>query len=478
VTTGSLEALRKYTQAIRAGDFGGDRAKAVTLLEEAVALDTGFATAYRTLGFYLGTLGERQRQVEALTKAFLHGDRQTDRERDHTRGLYYTMVTYELDKAAGAYRAALESYPEDSLALINLGNLYVELRQPARAEELLRRAIRLDSGASMAYLNLTGVQVALGRRPEAELTFERAAKRFLDNPTIEWWGIELASSGGDYRTAEARARSFKERHGESPGYRALASQELADLATVRGRLAEAERHWRDAMNAHAEAGPGSAAYLGAVVSLGFLDMWFRRDPARGLKELERALAQYPLDSLKLLDRPYLSLAFAYASAGKPQRARALLAEYERAVEPAMRRGEEPLRHRAWGYVAMAEGRHGDAIAEFRSYAAGAGGWCESCGLPALARAYDGSGEPDSAIAIYERYVRTPMVAGRLSEDAAELAGIYKRLGELYEQRGERAKARDYYTRFVELWDDCDPDLRPRVAEVRRRLVELGNERAG
>jgi tetratricopeptide (TPR) repeat protein/tRNA A-37 threonylcarbamoyl transferase component Bud32 len=474
VTTSSLEALRKYTQAVRAGDFGGDHAKAVTLLEEAVALDTGFATAYRTLGVYLGILGERERQIKAHTKAFLHGDRGSTRERDHTRAWYYSEVTYELDKAASVYRAILESYPEDSLALGNLGILYVEFRQPARAEELFRRLIALNSGAANPYLNLTGAQVALGRRPEAEQTFERVAKRFPDNPTVKWWGIELASSGGDYRTAEARARALRERHGESAAYRAIASQELADLATVRGRLAEAKRHWRDAMDAYAEAA-NAAAYLRAAVSLGLLDVWLRREPTRALKEVERALAQYRLDSLKPLDRPYLWLAVAYASVGKPQQARVLLAEYERAVEPVLRRSEEPSRRRAWGYVAAAEGRHVDALAEFRSYAAGAGGWCAICGLPELGRAYDHAGKADSAVAIYERYVRTPSLWLRLSTDAPVLAGIYKRLGELYEARGEREKARNYYSHFIELWKQCDPELGPRVAEARRRLISLNGE---
>ena len=34
--------------------------------------------------------------------------------------------------------------------------------------------------------------------------------------------------------------------------------------------------------------------------------------------------------------------------------------------------------------------------------------------------------------------------------AAELAAAYKRLGELYQQRGDRDQARMYYSRFVEL----------------------------
>jgi len=51
----------------------------------------------------------------------------------------------------------------------------------------------------------------------------------------------------------------------------------------------------------------------------------------------------------------------------------------------------------------------------------------------------------------------------------------KRLGELYETRGDRAEARKYYGRFVDLWKDADPELQPVVREVRARLARLAGE---
>jgi hypothetical protein len=49
------------------------------------------------------------------------------------------------------------------------------------------------------------------------------------------------------------------------------------------------------------------------------------------------------------------------------------------------------------------------------------------------------------------------------------------LDELYEQRGDQARAADYYSQFAELWRGADPDLQPRVAEARRRLAALTAE---
>jgi serine/threonine protein kinase len=51
----------------------------------------------------------------------------------------------------------------------------------------------------------------------------------------------------------------------------------------------------------------------------------------------------------------------------------------------------------------------------------------------------------------------------------------KRSGELYEAKGDRAKAADRYRRFVDLWKDADPELQPGVREVRARLARLSTE---
>jgi tetratricopeptide (TPR) repeat protein len=215
------------------------------------------------------------------------------------------------------------------------------------------------------------------------------------------------------------------------------------------------------------------AYLEAAAALGYLHVWFRRDPARGLKTMAAALARYPLDSIAVLKRPYLTLAFLYASAGQPQRARALLGMYERGVDPELRRIHEPRLRWVWGQVALAEGRFADAIGEFRAYLPSPRD-CLPCGHATLARAYDGAGNADSALALYERYLAIPS-ADRLNEshlfedDATQLGPACKRLGELYEQRGERDKATEYYRRFVALWQEADPELRPAVGEITQRL---------
>jgi tetratricopeptide (TPR) repeat protein len=89
-------------------------------------------------------------------------------------------------------------------------------------------------------------------------------------------------------------------------------------------------------------------------------------------------------------------------------------------------------------------------------------------------AHERANQPDSAIAAYQRAIG-PGPAWKTLANAWGLAPSLKRLGELYEERGDRARALDYYTRFVTLWKDADPVLQPTVREVRGRMAKLAGE---
>ncbi len=53
-----------------------------------------------------------------------------------------------------------------------------------------------------------------------------------------------------------------------------------------------------------------------------------------------------------------------------------------------------------------------------------------------------------------------------------MAPRFRRLAQIEEKRGNRKSAIDYYKRFIELWKDPDPGLRPQVEEAKARLAAL------
>ena len=210
-----------------------------------------------------------------------------------------------------------------------------------------------------------------------------------------------------------------------------------------------------------------------MATLATFDLMMRDDPAGAARRVAEALEEYPVDSMDPLDAPFQTLAVFYARAGQVERARSMLAGFDAALTIEMRGARFPARHMALGLVATAEGRLDDAIDELRQAAEQSAG-DPVYALPDLARAYDLAGNPDSAVAVFARFLTAPSIA-RADDDRLHLASSLKRLGELYEEQGDRDNAIQYYNRFVELWDNADPELQPQVADVRGRIARLVGE---
>jgi tetratricopeptide (TPR) repeat protein len=171
-------------------------------------------------------------------------------------------------------------------------------------------------------------------------------------------------------------------------------------------------------------------------------------------------------------------------AQRSDKARAILTQYDAEVrDTTVRRDFEPLRHRALAEIAIAEHRPSDAVNEIRAgdrRIDGPADVCAACTYAALGRAFDLADMPDSAITNFEAFLATPQQAPSsnvLTGDPRHLAGAYKRLGELYDAKGDRQRAALYYTKFVELWKNADPELQPKVTEVKRRLARLNEAEA-
>ena len=463
VTTSSLPALRSYTQALQALEVEGDDERGEALLEDAIAKDTNFAMAYRKLGVTLSNAGRNlDRSLVAIQRAFEKRDRLPDVERYMTEGSYYTPR--DPDRAIAAYQALLDIQPENRGALNNLALLYSYRRDYTRAEDALARAIAADSSTYTAYLNMVDAKLHVGKDAEARSTLETMARRFPRAPVSVFMRAGLMYLQGDADSAESTMRAHLAANPGNPRVRAEAGGALVNLALARGQLARAAELRRDVVAANLERGKRGAA-LNDEVRAAFEEVWFRDDSERALELVDQALSRNPLDSIPVFERPFGNLTSVWSLAGHPERARRLLPQLENAVEPSMRRVVEPPLHGMRAAIAFGENRLTDALDELRAADEGP---CASCSLPFLGLVHDRSGNADSAIAVYERYVNTREL-GRMELDSYFLAHTHKRLGELYDARGEREKAAAHFSRFIELWQNADPELQPRVEDAKRRL---------
>ena len=125
---------------------------------------------------------------------------------------------------------------------------------------------------------------------------------------------------------------------------------------------------------------------------------------------------------------------------------------------------------------LAEGKTAEAIAQFRASMTASDGGASGLTPRAyfgIARSFDKAQQRDSAMVYYERYVGIePAVRWGGLNDPVALAATQKRLGELYDAKGERTSAIKHYDAFVTQWKDADAELQPTVASVKKRLEEL------
>ncbi len=467
VSTGSLEALRLYSEAVRQSDLGAWE-RGVPLLEQAVALDSSFAMAYRKLAVAYGHTGAGfSRQADAATRAFRHRERLPDLERYQTEAYYYWVVDYDLDKVIAAYRGVLATDPNESTALNNLSIALNQRHEWPEAERLALRAIAVDT-APVFYFNAINAQLSQGKVREAEATLEAMGRVLPGSPDLLELQALLQAGAGAYDSARATYGAIARKEDLSSQVRGRGG--LATLAQLQGRISEANRGRESLVPLIRQQGDPAAA-LATASTVAATEAFFLKRPEAS-RAIDRALEQTPLAKLDPLDRPYASLVFGYAMSGQPARARRLWQEYQTTIPDAMRRGDF-FTAAAATRLALAEGRSRDAIQEARAWRAGFG--CTRCGYFEEGLAYDLLNQPDSALLAYEASVTGPRGARQVNGDAWNLAPATKRLGELYESNGNRDKALEYYGRFVALWRDADPELQPAVREVKDRMTKLAGE---
>jgi tetratricopeptide (TPR) repeat protein len=448
-TTASLPALRALSAAVRAEYLGGG-GDPVALARRAVELDTGFATGYLQLFAILSAHGYGAEATDAIEQAYRRRARLPEAERLHIElGYYFSLNAYDLTKAEAVLQQMLDLDPRSTLALQNLAFVRNGQRRFAEAESLARRAMDLDieNGGSVgrvALSNALAAQLAQGRLQAADSLVTRSPPGIMPQA-----GLTVALAKRDWEGARAWADSAVLGPDARERLRAL-------LNVVHGRLGAAERVWG--------ARPPGWAMLAVLRYTG--------DTARALRTLARWRDAVGWDTTPGAGRNYAIPIVVNAEAGRVRQARELLGEWQRV--PDNRSGSSAL---AWdepwaiGAIALADGRTDSAVAAFLAWnRAPPPDRVQNQGFVEAAMALDRAGRADSSVVLYERALAVRALGGRYYEVSWYPLVLY-RLGELHQSLGHWALARDYFSRFVDLWKDADPELQPRVRQAREHLAE-------
>jgi len=404
VTTGSQRAMRVFTQGLDAWNQG-DQIRAVELLEEAIAADTMFAMAYRKIAIILNNEGEqRARAVAAATNAYEFRDRLTERERYLVTAAYHSVVTGNRDQQISAYRTVLDMYPDDNIALNNLGVIYGQLRDFRRSSDYYGQALAVDPTSRLYYSNLSGSLSMQKRWDSATVIAELFQERFPTNPEVKLAFVLNAAYQKLYDSAQVLAPALLDDQRGTVFWEAIAYEWWGHLEALQGQIGSARDRWTRGFELSMGRG-GRGTYLLRMARRVVVERLLLDDPAGAQRLLDDALALNPLEELTPLDRPYHHLAFAYAVLERPDRARELLAEYE--STPAADHAEEAEKwaEGARGVIALAEDRPEEALAAFRRF--DDGNACATCAYPWLAKTYESLGQEDSVRVNYHRLVDLP-----------------------------------------------------------------------
>ena len=471
VATPSLEALRVYSTGVRVFE-AGDYEDAVPLLEKAIRADSGFGMAWRKLAVTLGNLGTRRTEaLAAARRTYELRDRLPPVERYLAEALYFSSVEPDPNRAIAAYRAALDFDPAEIAARNNLGLMLNRVERFAEAEVVLREGVE-QTGRRTFFDNLFDSQVAQGKWAAAESTLALAEARL---PSAGGFAgirrVAAAITARDYARAESLYAVVPESLVAQSDRRSW-SFEQVDIYQATGRHAAVIRELEQ-MAPEFWAGGDRGTALELALARAYFEVVFRSDTTASLRALGQALTRYPLADIPVGERPYGVLADLYAYLRRPAQVREQRLAWEASQPAAERFPDEPL---MWD-AREAEAR-GDLEATRRALEASRSvGMCSRCGLYTLGRVLDRLGQTDSAIAVFERALAQPPSAPSWLEEITFIGLAYQRLGELYDERGDREKALLYYGKFVEAWRKADPEWQPKVKAAKARMVQLAGERS-
>jgi tetratricopeptide (TPR) repeat protein len=475
-TTSSLEALQFYAQASRA-DEAGNLDRGISLLQQAVAIDSTFAMAWRRMGAYMlrAGVGRGDEGRDALRRAYALREPLPERERYHIEALHASRVEGDDEKAVTAYLSILDKYPRDRVALNNIGVAYTRLGNEREAARWYSEGINQGVAPAISYVNVIGARIRLGNLAAADTALERFLTRFPDHTARYIMQAHVAAASWDYERVAAAIDTHLE------VFESGADEEWAGytyrraLAAVHGRLHDADRWNRQRRFVDAERRElYSHEERAAREEIEAADMafWYGVGPPSPEEYLGlwTRLSEATEDPVAQPD-----LVRGLARLGDVARAQAMLDAFRDGLSDEERENRRTDLMRAGAEVALAAGRADEAVSLLRTARDATTATSPDRELAwLLAEAYDAAANADSAAAYYELYLDTHL-SFQIFQDMEYYPATLRRLGELYEARNDREKAVEYYSRFVDLWADADPELQPIVEDVRGRIAGLVGE---
>ncbi len=469
--------------------------EALALYTKAVEADPTFAMALAKISTTTNNLGRADESLVYAERAMEHLDRLTEPERAYVEGRYYGRKLETIGKAIETYEYTLANYPHITSLSNNLGILYSSVGLFDEAIATLEQGIRYGDTFPGSHSTLAEAYFARGDVARAHQVVDEYLSRFPR-------GFVLFGTRFELYAREGRLDQAVEALEEGESLR----QEYFGWLFSRYGLAILQEDWLAAEQAANRFGQIPAPFATSA-EIAFLAQihTYQGQAVDVLAAAEQGIASFPAPGAERASS-YANWGFALLEMGSHEKA----LEYARKAREEGR-GDEPdlLAHgiEVLAQQQLGQERRADLLAEeltgrveqipgpgWKSWAGGIRGRLAlmrgdtTTAITELEQVEENRPPNDEDnIRVWFHLGTALLEAGRLAEAQTRFERIvashgdrlfspleyvrsYYLLGQIHEQQGDTAEARDSYQQFLAYWGDGDLD-RERVDHARQFLAE-------
>jgi serine/threonine protein kinase/Tfp pilus assembly protein PilF len=506
IFTSSDEAMNYYVEAKQYYQEGKFE-KSNEALEKAINIDPGFVIAYKRISenyHYLDEINQAKKYTR-LAISLLDQDRVSVRERYLIEGWAFTILDDTYDKAIETYKKLLQNYPDDEDGNTYLGAIYRNMEEWDLAMERFEKVLNVNP--LLAIDNFIFIYKAMG-------SYDRARELLHANKHI-FEDSSFRSHMSDIYFSEGRI-DLALREAEI-AYTLVPEDDNTDLIRLTGKIYHIKDNFQKAEETYRRLLKKSFLLhqLSGRFWLGYLYL-SQGNYEKSRKEVLVGIEDVRKSGLKSSETEFL-LFLAYLNIQKKQYTEALnlLTQVEEIAND-INLGESKIlaiHFRGLTYLEMKN------MNEAKRTAAGLKQWVEKTGiqkqmkyyyflmgmvareegmlsqsindlelslsmlphqqgiidehafyLNSLASVYNQIGNPEKARELYEKIIS--LTTGRLRWGDIYAKSFYQ-LGKICQKKGWEGKAIEHYEKFLQLWENADPDL-PETADARKQLDALKN----
>jgi serine/threonine protein kinase/predicted Zn-dependent protease/predicted CopG family antitoxin len=507
ITTSSPEAFKYYSEGRKYHLSREENRESIQLMERAIALDPGFAMAYRSMAMSYFNLRYFSKWKEYIQKAMELSDRLSDRERYQIEGDFYAGSQKTYDKAIDAYNQLLELYPGDVIGNSNLGLVYIFLEQWDKAiyrYEFLRKQ---KDDSAITYGNLATAYMGKGLNDKARETLEYYLDNFADRYMIRRslaynyllqgkYDLALVEADkafsldpvhhynfcikgdifhykGDLTGAEKEYQNLLE--AENPISHIFGRTRLGGLYLLQGKFKKSKNQTEQGIEKAKKLGEKQTESL--FHNLLAYNHLKSGNPEEAIAECDEAWSAADEAGSVIQQRVALHYkGLAYLEMKSFDKAQRVAAELKDMIESGLNRKGIRYYHHLMGMIELEKENFSEAIKYFKKaisllpyqYLFGVFANDHAGFYAPLASAYYKAEDLENARQEYERILL--LTTGRLYQGDIYAKSFYM-LGKIHEEQGDTAKAIEHYEKFLDLWKNADPGI-PEIEDAKKRLAGL------